>query len=100
MKFQWDFGNVEKNLKKHGVRSDEAEECFREPSFFWDDEKHSTEEEKRYFLLGETKVGRELAIVYTLRGEAIRVISARPMNRKERHIYENLKTERSAEVPE
>ncbi len=100
MEFQWNFGNVEKILGKHGIPSGEIEECFREPSFFWDDEKHSTPEEKRFFLLGETKAGKRLAVVYTLRGEAIRVITARPMDRKERHIYEELKTKENTEIPE
>lgn len=41
----------------------------------------------RYFVLGQTDAGRELFLVFTLRDELIRVISAREMSRKERKVY-------------
>jgi len=50
------------------------------------DEKHS-ESEKRHFAYGKTDKNRLLTIVYTMRGTLIRVISPRPMNRKERKDY-------------
>ncbi|MCW5981555.1 MAG: BrnT family toxin [Bryobacteraceae bacterium] len=43
--------------------------------------------ETRQFALGRTDQGRELTIVFTLRGSLLRVISARPMSRKERRVY-------------
>ena len=45
--------------------------------------------EPRYFALGRTDVSRELAVVFTVRGKRVRVISARPMSRRERKGYAN-----------
>lgn len=53
-----------------------------------EDVKHSTEE-NRYYALGESDGGRRLFIVFTIREEGIRVISARDMSRKERNRYES-----------
>lgn len=43
----------------------------------------------RYYALGHTDLGRLLFVVYTLRGEKIRVISARDMTRREQKEYEH-----------
>ncbi len=52
-----------------------------------EDSAHSREE-ARHYALGQTSVGRKLFVVFTIRGERIRVISARTMSRRERRIYE------------
>ena len=52
------------------------------------DAAHS-EQEERFFVLGQSDAGRELFLVFTLRGDLIRVISARAMSRKERKVYRN-----------
>jgi uncharacterized DUF497 family protein len=44
--------------------------------------------EMRYAALGKTYGSRLLAVVFTIRSKRIRVISARPMSRKERKLYE------------
>ena len=86
--FQWDKGNTLKNMEKHQVSNSECEEIFfNSPLIVADDEQHSRIE-KRYFALGKTTDGRRLFIVFTLRQETIRVISARDMSKKERNIYE------------
>lgn len=86
--FEWDEGNIDKNLIRHGVTSREAEEVFdNEPKFIFEDEKHSTLE-KRYMIWGVTKQGRELSIIFTIRVNKVRVISARDMQKKERREYE------------
>lgn len=51
-----------------------------------EDNKHSTKE-KRWYMLGRTDTDRKLFIVFTIRKNLIRVISARNMNKKERNIY-------------
>jgi uncharacterized DUF497 family protein len=84
--FDWDSGNIAKN-DKHGVEPEEAEEIFfNEPLLVHEDEKHSGSEKRRR-ALGRT-AKRQLLVVFTVRGKLIRVISARPMNRRERAIYE------------
>lgn len=42
LKFEWDKGNIDKNLVKHNVTDREAEEIFdNEPKFIFEDERHS-----------------------------------------------------------
>lgn len=85
--FEWDGGNKEKNLKKHGATCEEIEEVFYQANFTYPDERHSTELEKRYVLFGEPKSKRPLLVVFTLKGSKVRVISARDMSQKERNWY-------------
>jgi uncharacterized DUF497 family protein len=86
--FDWDQGNVLKNWDKHGVSDAECEQVFfNQPLFAADDEAHSVSE-PRFYVLGRTDAGRELFLVFTVRGKLIRVISARDMSRKERRSYQ------------
>lgn len=86
--FDWDEGNLHKNWEKQRVSNIECEEAFfNTPLLLHDDPKHSTME-PRYYALGQTSAGRGLFIVFTVRDTQIRIISARPMNRKERQVYE------------
>ena len=86
--FEWDKGNIDKNLKKHSVSNQEAEEVFfNKPIVFSEDKKHSTTE-RRYMLWGKTNTKRKLTIFFTIRNNKIRVISARDMHKKERGEYE------------
>lgn len=86
--FQWDAANRDKNWKLHKVLPGEIEEVFiNSPLFFYRDFKHS-EKEQRILALGKTYDGRKLSIVFTIRGNHIRPISARDMSKKERINYE------------
>lgn len=88
LSFEWDQGNINKNLIKHNVSNRDAEEVFsNKPSFLFADEKHSLAE-KRYMVWGITDRNRKLAVFFTIRNEKIRIISARDMNKKEREAYE------------
>ncbi len=89
MEFEWDYGNQNKNFKKHGVSDEEAESVFSDSDKAkYPDPKHSNIE-PRFVLTGETKTGRQLFIVYTIRKNKIRIISARDLNkRKEGYLYE------------
>jgi len=88
--FNWDDGNSEKNWILHRVSRSESEQVFfNEPFFVMDDTKHS-QIEKRWFLLGQSDFRRLLFIVFTIRGDLIRVISARDMHKKEREIYNGI----------
>lgn len=85
--FEWDEGNLTKNWVKHQVSTVECEEVFFNlPLLLANDLQHS-QEEKRYYLLGQTNTRRQLFIAFTIRNKKIRVISARDMSRKERQIY-------------
>ena len=86
--FQWDAGNIDKNWERHQVSAAECEQVFfQRPVLIAADTKHS-QTEPRFAALGHTAAGRLLSIVFTIRGTLIRVISARPMSRRERRLYE------------
>jgi len=87
--FEWDEGNLYKNKKKHGLNWSTIEEVFfNEPLLVVEDFLHS-QQECRCLALGKDNYGNRLSVVFTLRNNKIRVISARPMSRKERKVYEN-----------
>ena len=86
--FDWDTGKQDKSRGKHSVTPKESEEVFfHRPLLISPDPFHS-EKEKRYFALGKTAQKRQLFLAFTYRGKKIRIISARPMSRKERKSYE------------
>lgn len=87
LSFQWDKGNKGKSLR-HRVTDEECEEVFFDPDKrLLKDALHSRTED-RYVLIGATKAQRLLFVVFTLRGDQVRVISARDLNKRERHLYE------------
>lgn len=87
--FQWDSGNIQKNILKHEVFNMECEQVFFNiPLLLQVDQKHSFQE-NRFFVLGVTDFGRRLFIAFVIRERLIRVISARNMSKKERDFYEN-----------
>ena len=85
--FEWDEGNIKKSWERHRVSYIECEEIFfNRPLVVQEDETHS-KGEKRYYVLGKTNDGRYLLVVFTIRHNKIRVITARDMSRKERRAY-------------
>jgi len=85
--FIWDKGNIDKNWIKHKVSDSECEEVFfDENKVILKDVLHSDREE-RFVILGKTKKERLLFVVFTVRNDKIRVISARNVNQKERKLY-------------
>ena len=86
-KFDCDHGNQSKNWIRHQVSTTECEEIFFNlPLLLANDTQHS-QIEKRYYALGQTNIGRQLFIAFTVRTNKIRVISARDMSHKERQKY-------------
>jgi uncharacterized DUF497 family protein len=86
--FHWDAGNADKNWDLHQVSQAECEQVFfNRPILVGPDEKHS-QGEPRYAALGQTNAGRWLAVIFTVRGSLLRIISARDMSRRERRVYE------------
>ena len=85
--FQWDEGNSEKTWARHEVSQAECEQLFlNRPIVVSFDEDHS-KLEQRFVALGYADSGRQLTVVFTIRGSLLRVISGRPMSRRERGIY-------------
>jgi len=86
--FEWDKGNIDKNLIKHQVSDTECEEIFFDAEKKIKKDPLHSKKEKRYILLGKTKEQRLLFIVFTIRRQKIRIISARDINKKEAKLYE------------
>lgn len=82
-RFDWDKGNDTKNWAKHKVSQFECEQVFfNQPLVVQSDEVHSGKE-PRFYVLGQTDKGRLLFVVFTIRKDSIRVISARDMTTQE-----------------
>jgi uncharacterized protein len=89
MAFDWDEDKASGNLVKHGISFDEATSVFDDPLFLtFADPMHSIEEQ-RFLIMGETTTGNLLVVSYTDRTNITRIISARPVTRKERRAYES-----------
>jgi uncharacterized DUF497 family protein len=86
--FEWDPNKAASNLRKHGIRFEEALTVFADPlSLSVPDPDHSLREQ-RFLLLGRSAHDRLLVVIHADRGERIRIISARPATRRERETYE------------
>jgi len=86
--YQWDDGNTDKNRINHQVENWECEQVFfNTPLIVLGDFKHPAKEE-RWAAFGRTDEGRRLVVIFTKRGNLLRIIAARDMNRKERKFYE------------
>ena len=95
--FEWDPNTAKENLELHGVSFDEAGTAFRDPWSLTIYEPLHSEEEDRFVLLGNSHRNRILVVVHTVRGDNIRLISARKATKKDRKQYEeNAKRSRHA----
>ena len=87
MRFQFDPAKAAANLRKHGVSFADAEGVFHDPLAVTIDDPDA-EGEGRFVAIGLGNSGELLVVVYALRGDEFRVISARRATRKERKRYE------------
>jgi uncharacterized protein len=89
--FEWDVRKALVNKVKHGVDFTEALTIFDDPfGRISLDPRHSIAEE-RLVLLGVSRQGRLLAVMFTERGSnTIHLISAREATRREREDYEKV----------
>jgi uncharacterized protein len=86
--FEWDLKKAESNAVKHGVTFQEAATVFGDLlGLITSDPRHSSDED-RFVLMGMSARRRLLAVMFTERGEVIRVISARRATRREKRRYE------------
>lgn len=87
MLFEWDENKEKINISKHGLDFSTAALVFRDQNRLeWFDELHSDYED-RYITIGEINgIAVVLMVVYTERGDAIRLISARKATKQERRM--------------
>lgn len=86
MDFEWDEAKAALNLRKHGVDFADAVGVFDDPRALSMPDDHP--DERRFLGLGSDLLGRVLVVVYTIRSEKIRIISARRATPSERKRYE------------
>jgi len=60
---------------------------FNRPLLVFEDIRHSVSE-KRWAAFGKTDTDRFLVVMFTRRGNLIRIISARDMNKRKRKFYD------------
>ena len=88
MQFEWDDEKNQINITKHGIDFDTAALVFGDENrleFY--DETHSYDED-RYITIGMiNNIAYIVMVVYTERGNTIRLISARKATNQERRMY-------------
>lgn len=86
LNFEWDEDKERANVRKHGISFMIAAKVFADPDRleFYD---YRDYDEDRFAVIGYA--GKVLAVVYTMRGDVHRIISARFATPEERRIYEN-----------
>ena len=86
MDYEWDAEKARANRRKHGIDFADAVTALSDPLALTIRDDYPNEE--RFVTLGLDALGRLLVVIYTWRGERIRVISARKATRPERKQYE------------
>lgn len=84
--FEWNRAKAAANFKKHGVRFEHAVLAFDDPFALVELDGSEDYGEERFLLTGRAADGI-LIVVYTERGERIRIISAREATEYERRNY-------------
>lgn len=87
IEFEWDEANIA-HIAKHNVVPNEAEDVFFDENNIQDEDIEHSTVEKRFLIVGKTKRSRLLYQIFTIRGNKIRVISSRDINKKEVELYE------------
>jgi uncharacterized DUF497 family protein len=84
--YEWDPKKAASNLRKHGVDFADAVTALEDESALTinDDDP----EEERFATIGMDALVRVLVVVYTWRGENVRIISARNATPAERRQYQ------------
>lgn len=86
--FEWDPEKADENQQKHGIAFAEAISIFADPLVLIDDDRDHSYGEERFIALGMSELHRLLLVVYTQRGDRLRLISARKPTRREVKSYE------------
>ena len=96
--FQWDSAKARANKRKHAVSFEEAASIFRGLILSSADTRRDYGE-PRWIALGIDSNGIVLNVVYTFRGEDIRIISAWKASRDERETYQEAHKARPLREP-
>jgi len=86
--FEWDNAKEQANWKKHGVDFRTAARVFLDPYVIEFDDLNATGE-MRFNAIGLVD-GRMLFVTYTMRGDVVRIISARGAEPHEKRKYHEI----------
>ena len=86
MAIEWDPAKARANLRKHGIRFAHAAAALEDKHAI--SVRDETSDEERWVTIAMDSLGRIIVVVYTWRGERMRLISARPATARERRQYE------------
>jgi hypothetical protein len=86
--FEWDSLKAATNLRKHGITFELACEAFFDPFVFYREDE-VVDGELREIIVGITTTWQLLSVIYVMRNDIIRIISARMVTSMEREDYEN-----------
>jgi uncharacterized DUF497 family protein len=89
MRFEWDNNKAESNALKHGITFEEAVTVFADPYLLFTEDSRHSQREEREWAIGEAENGSVVVVVFTMRGERIRIISARKATKRECQRYES-----------
>lgn len=84
--FEWNAHNVA-HIARHGVQPSEAEEALAGDARTLRSVVSGTGEE-RWLSVGPTSLGRLLAVVWTIRGTRVRVVTVYPADKRLQRFYE------------
>jgi uncharacterized protein len=88
MRFEWDNAKAVSNKRKHGVSFEDASEAMRDPDVVEDLDTQDEYGEDRMIAYAKLE-GQVLVVIYTMRGDLYRIISARRAEKHERNYYES-----------
>jgi len=86
--FEWDSQKAATNLRKHSITFELACEAFFDPFIYYLDDE-TIDGELREAIMGLNTTWQLLYVVYVMRDDIIRIISARLVTNIERETYEN-----------
>jgi uncharacterized DUF497 family protein len=88
LKISWHEAKASENERKHGVTFAEAVSALADPLATTLPDPDHSEGEHRFLTFGMSSSGRHLVVSHAEKRDTLRIISARPLTRREREIYE------------
>lgn len=87
--FEWDSEKASINRRKHAVALESAIEVFFDPFLVVVDDEELVGDEFREKVIGMTQDWQVVLVVYVMRDDRVRLVSARTVTSEERKLYEN-----------
>lgn len=93
--FEWDDTKAERNYREHGVSFEDACTVFDDAFLVSLEDERERYGEQRLQVIGFAATGDLLTVIWTPRGERIRIISAFKATKELRRLYERANNTRT-----